>query len=86
MSFLWLALSLFVCNIMDPGISASIEENRHALLKYQCKKTLTLYSQDFSLERIYWILSEGPSSNLLSEQILTTQSSDFYSITKYFEN
>ena len=37
-SFLWLALSLFVCNIMDPGISASIEENRHAPLKCQCKK------------------------------------------------
>ena len=86
MSFLWLALSLFVCNIMDPGISASIEENRHAPLKCQCKKTLTLHSLYFSLKSIYWILSEGPSSNSLSERFLNAQSSDFYSITKSFEN
>ena len=77
MSFLWLTLSLFVCNIMDPGISASIEENRHAPLKCQCITTLTLHSRDFSLERIYRILSEGPSSNSLSEQFLTAQSSIF---------
>ena len=86
MSFLWLALSLFVCNIMDPGISAPIEENRHAPLKCQCKKTLTLHSRYFSLKSIYWILSEGHSSNSLSERFLNAQSSDFYSITKSFEN
>ena len=77
MSFLWLALSLFVCNIMDPGISASIEENRYAPLKCQCKKTLTLHSRDFSLQEIYWILSKGPSSNWLSGRFLTAQSSNF---------
>ena len=86
MSFLWLALSLFVCNIMDPGISASIEKNWHALLKCQCKKLLTLHSWDFFPEGIYWILSEGSFSNSLSKWYLTIQFSDFYFIIKLFEN
>lgn len=84
--FLWLALLLFVCNIMDSGISASIEKNWHALLKCQCKKLLTLHSWDFFPEGIYWILSEGSFSNSLSKWYLTIQFSDFYFIIKLFEN